>query len=241
MPMSTADGAPVRIYDAWEQKRKAESDSWDDKAEENLQAWGKFFDTLLKHHSDVTSLVAECGHIGGLEAHKEAYDRGGFYALHVCAALGFVSAMAHLLKNGFDPEMECVSDANIGLWDEVSDVITRGVRPLHFAAKYGQTDAVNMLLDHGVDVNSRATTCQGELEKTVNSIQIAAKEGHMSTAALLLDRGADIACGGCYGRAEVCGGTAFVRLLMARGHPVEVGVAVLHLYYSNIYSIVASP
>ncbi|XP_065181699.1 ankyrin repeat domain-containing protein 17-like [Sycon ciliatum] len=227
--------APIRVCNAWQQRPSANPDQpWQERdGADTLHTWASFFLTLA--NEDVTSLETFCqSHDGGLQNFMDAFDEGGFFALHVCAALGLGEAMTVLLENGFDPEIECVHDKKIGLWDEVSDVITRGVRPLHLAAKYGHAGIVKVLLARGVDVHAQATTCQGELERKVTSLQIAAVEGQLAAAEVLLDHGADVTSDGCYGPAEVCGGMKFARMLIDRGQQVgESAVAKMLMNVAN--------
>lgn len=61
------------------------------------------------------------------------------------------------------------------------------------AARFGHSDTVSLLLDHGADLH-----CQEGVPG--KALHVAAYGGHLSTCKLLLDRGADInAFGGYYG------------------------------------------
>ena len=222
---ATDGKAPIRIFDAWAQLKlnESKSDGWDEVAHvQQLSLWEQFFNALGTQSHDVELFESTCASLGGLGTFKNAYDRGGFFAMHVCAAQGFTDVMTLLLQHGFNAEVPSVHDENIGLWDEVSDVITSGIRPLHLAAKYGHTNVITLLLDHGVDVNATAATCQGELTRPVNSIQLAAVEGHVPAALLLLEHGGDVSSDSCYGKAESCGGPKFARALMDKGFPIKV-------------------
>lgn len=224
--LQTDGHAPVRVFDAWAQRRKERENQWNEDEEATLETWKQFFDLIQEHRESVTSFESKCTTLQGkLGNFREAYDRGGFYAVHVCAALGLAELLSVLLENGYSAESECVQDNNIGLWDEVTYVLTRGVRPLHLAAKYGHCNVIQVLLDHGADLHAQATTCQGELTQKVTSVQIAAREGCHPAAIALFERGADVCQDGRYGRAESCGGPAFARLLMERGHIAQVSCA----------------
>ena len=59
-------------------------------------------------------------------------------------------------------------------------------KPLHFAAEKGQTDTVNFLLDHGADVNARASSSSAD---TYPPLWSALKGGHAATAKVLIERG----------------------------------------------------
>jgi len=58
-------------------------------------------------------------------------------------------------------------------------------QPLLFAARNGQTEAVKMLLDEGVEVDARGLWLQTPLMETV-------RHGHVDAARLLLNRGAEV-------------------------------------------------
>ncbi len=62
---------------------------------------------------------------------------------------------------------------------------TRGWTPLHVAAKYGRTEAVPVLLEHGADVNARGTS-----EET--PLLVAAENREVAVAALLIAQGANV-------------------------------------------------
>lgn len=61
----------------------------------------------------------------------------------------------------------------------------RGFRPLHWAARFGHTRILKILLDHGADVDGR------EIHE-MTALHIAASTGHTDAVALLLDHEADI-------------------------------------------------
>eukprot|EP00730_Choanoeca_flexa_P011139 TRINITY_DN23866_c0_g1_i1.p1 TRINITY_DN23866_c0_g1~~TRINITY_DN23866_c0_g1_i1.p1 ORF type:complete len:193 (+),score=31.86 TRINITY_DN23866_c0_g1_i1:102-680(+) len=58
-------------------------------------------------------------------------------------------------------------------------------QPLHFAALQGRTNAINVLLDHGADVDARE-------RYGVSSLMYAAMKGHVDAIRLLVQRGAEI-------------------------------------------------
>lgn len=62
---------------------------------------------------------------------------------------------------------------------------------LIWAAAKGDTETVRWLLDHGADVNRRATFGGPKHGQGVTALHLAAQSGHLDTARLLLERGAD--------------------------------------------------
>ena len=65
------------------------------------------------------------------------------------------------------------------------DVYDRGNTALHWAAKKGNMNIVEILLDRGIEINSK--TNDGE-----TALHIAASSGNMNIVEILLDRGIDI-------------------------------------------------
>lgn len=70
-----------------------------------------------------------------------------------------------------------------------------GITPLHWAARKGHTDAVNLLLQHGANPNARGTAGRA-------AIQEASAGNHIDVVRLLLSKGADINAQSSY---DVCG------------------------------------
>ena len=60
-----------------------------------------------------------------------------------------------------------------------------GETPLHYASAYGRLDIVQLLVDHGADVNAT----QQHLWTTLH---LASSYGYLGIARLLLDRGANV-------------------------------------------------
>lgn len=87
--------------------------------------------------------------------------------------------------------------------------------PLHFAARHGRNDVIQLLLDEGADVNARGAWQQTALMETVWG-------GHQHAAQLLLSRGADLTLddthdGTALWQAAIANRLEMVRLLMNHG------------------------
>ncbi|MGH9906539.1 MAG: ankyrin repeat domain-containing protein [Pyrinomonadaceae bacterium] len=87
-------------------------------------------------------------------------------------------------------------------------------KPIFFAARNGQSDAVEFLLSEGVDVNSIGAWSQTPLTEAVS-------QGHTATATLLLDRGAKPCIrdfiGASLWHATIANRVEMVNLLMKHG------------------------
>jgi ankyrin repeat protein len=94
--------------------------------------------------------------------------------------------------------------------------------PLGWAATNGRLDAARWLLDHGADVNRRATFGGPSHGAGVTALHLAAQSDHPEMARLLLDRGADptiedaIHHGTPAGWAEHCGSKRVLEVLRSR-------------------------
>ncbi|GJM92680.1 hypothetical protein PR202_ga09171 [Eleusine coracana subsp. coracana] len=97
-------------------------------------------------------------------------DQYGLTALHVAAIKGHCDVLAVLAGSGC-MDMEC------------EDV--EGHRPLHLAVEGGHAEAVELLLDAGVDVNART-------RRGATPLQVAEVMGHDAIAQLLCSRGAEV-------------------------------------------------
>ena len=98
-------------------------------------------------------------------------DTWGWYPLLI-AGLDFRSA-SMLLDAGADPNMELVGGAQL----------------IHFAARNGQTNTVELLLDHGIEVDCREGTGSNSFQPT--ALYRAIENQNEDTVALLISRGAD--------------------------------------------------
>jgi ankyrin repeat protein len=63
--------------------------------------------------------------------------------------------------------------------------------PLLWAAATGRVDAAAWLLEHGADVNQRATFGGPTHGEGVTALHLAAQDGRLALARLLVERGAD--------------------------------------------------
>jgi len=68
---------------------------------------------------------------------------------------------------------------------DADGAVTRGLRPLHYAAYENSVDALELLIGAGANVNAA-----DDLGYT--PLHVAAKHGHMEAARCLLDRGAAV-------------------------------------------------
>lgn len=70
----------------------------------------------------------------------------------------------------------------------------KGALLLHVAAEYRNLDAVNLLLDHGADVNGRASIYDGGVggQTAIFHAVTQADDGAVAVARLLIDRGASL-------------------------------------------------
>jgi GT2 family glycosyltransferase/glycosyltransferase involved in cell wall biosynthesis/ankyrin repeat protein/predicted Zn-dependent protease len=122
----------------------------------------------------------------------------------------------------FDTVARALADnpslANRPLTEDTAD------RPLHYAAARGTADVLNLLLDHGADVNA-----PGDLGRT--PLFHAALEGSAEAARLLLDRGAEWAVADASGETPLDaaarrGYEAVAALLERHGAVVDLNAAV---------------
>ncbi len=108
-------------------------------------------------------------------ADLDAGDRHGMTALHSAAIFNRADMVRRLLAHGADPYAMGLGYGAIRL------------TPLHKAAEAGSLEAVEALLDDGVDVNVLT-----EGANRVTPLHIAAARGHQDVIRLLAERGAQI-------------------------------------------------
>lgn len=134
-----------------------------------------------------------------------------FTLLHLAAYFGNLAWAKMLLKH-------YVSD-NIPFRRQTSRKDSYGRTPLFWAATQGHRDVVELLLDHGANINSK------DLNK-LTALHIAVTGGHKDVVSLLLDRSAKIEDRGNYGdtplaRAIQANSKDIVKLLLERGARVD--------------------
>ncbi len=108
-------------------------------------------------------------------ADLDAGDRHGMTALHSAAIFNRADMVQRLLARGADPYAMGLGYGAIRL------------TPLHKAAEAGSLEAVEALLDDGVNVNVLT-----EGANRVSPLHIAAARGHQGVIRLLADRGAQM-------------------------------------------------
>ena len=135
-----------------------------------LETASQVFDFLQNHGS------LECARQSIIFKPIFLYNRVGFTrhwtALHLCAYFGLCLVAQHLIDEGHDP--------NYGFEFSPS--------PLNVAANRGHVAFINLLLDHGADINPRKLYNSLPLDE---AIVFAAHNGRGGIVKLLLDRGAD--------------------------------------------------
>ena len=133
----------------------------------DLNAHSFFDDAMPIHyaasgeHTSVVKFLLE----KGSSVFAKAYEQES--VLHLASSLELVSL---LVEQGADIHARDIYEHT----------------PLHYAAKKGQTDTVNYLLDHGADVNARASS---GIAQTYPPLWSALKGGHAATAKILIERG----------------------------------------------------
>ena len=113
-------------------------------------------------------------------------ERSGNSALHWAAALHHNDILELLLQKGALPEIPTVTDDYMdtsSLWNNHP-----GTTPLHCAARFGNVQAVRLLLQHGVNIN--ATTSDG-----TTLFLNAAEDNSVEIMRLLIQQGVNIKAG----------------------------------------------
>ena len=134
----------------------------------------------------------------GADANGRGNSRQNF--LEASAESGMTGAVEALIRNG-------------------TDLDTYGPSALLYAVSRGHTDAVNVLLDAGVDVNAQITRSQNSILHTASAT------GDLDLVTLLLSRGAEVSQSADYKSpmypAVSRGYTTIVELLIANGATVS--------------------
>lgn len=120
-------------------------------------------------------IAAACGDIVALRA-----------AIEFGAAIGFLSHLAGRIA------------ARNGHWSIVEEIMSRD-DAIVFAAKFGATEFVRYLLDHGANLS-----VSDRLPPHFPPVHYAAREGHVDVVLMLIDRGADARLAGDVVLTELC-------------------------------------
>lgn len=159
-------------------------------------SWRPIFHAALERHAEVVRFLIESG------ADLAAHDG---YVLHYAGEVPDNKAIVTLLvmHGALDPHVRPTDDQSRqllaalfmgdthrvrALLERHSDLATRpdgrGDCPIHHAARHGDTEIVQLLIEHGANVN--ATNERGH---TV--LYCAGGHGHLKTVRLILKNGAD--------------------------------------------------
>ncbi|XP_068162948.1 myotrophin [Antennarius striatus] len=93
------------------------------------------------------------------------------------------------LTNGMDDEVR----DHLKMGADVNHSLTKGRRPLHFAADFGHRNIIDLLFSMGADIN-----IQDEFGYT--PLMVACMENHFSCVQYLVEKGADQKCKALDGR-----------------------------------------
>lgn len=183
---------------------------------------------LFWGHREAADLLAQAGvfprnlriaaGLGRADLVRDCFTREGRLTAEACAGRGFYRP-----HSGFptwspssDPQ-EVLDEALV--WAAKADrievmplLVEQGANvsadpyrgtPLLWAAARGRDAAIRWLLEHGAEVNQRATFGGESHGKGVTALHLAAQDGRLATVELLVERGAD-----CQVKDELYGGTA---------------------------------
>ena len=106
------------------------------------------------------------------KGYSQSYSK--ITALHYTARFGLSIVAGKILSSSEEPVVETVN---------IKD--SWGKAPLLWAAKHGQSDIAELLLNNGADINARGGFYG-------NALQVASSGGHETVVKLLLDRGAKL-------------------------------------------------
>jgi ankyrin repeat protein len=161
---------------------------------------------LLAQHSVAPSNLRVAAGLGCPDL-VEACFRGGSLTPEACAARGFYRPHSGFPDWSPSPDPQEVLDEAL-VWACKSNrviVLDRLVRagarleadpyrgtPLIWASACNRTEAAAWLLDHGANVNQKATFGGLSHGQGITALHLAAQSGHMPMAKLLVERGADL-------------------------------------------------
>lgn len=132
-------------------------------------------------------------------------EAGATVDVSSAAAFGWIDKLARILDE--EPRL-------LAGWEQTSDRVERCPCPLHYASKSGQVDAVKLLLERGVVVDSLD-------ESRRTPLHLAAEHGRTEIAELLIEAGHPV---------EVTVRNTLTPLQLAayRGHTATVGILLKH-------------
>ncbi len=163
---------------------------------------------LLAHHSVAPSNLRVAAGLGRSDLVEACFRGEHTLTSEACAARGFYRPHGGFPDWSPSPDPQEVLDEAL-VWACKSDrmaVLDRLVRagarlgadpyrgtPLIWAAACNRTGAAAWLLDHGANVNQKATFGGLTHGQGITALHLAAQNGHMSMVKLLIERGADLA------------------------------------------------
>jgi ankyrin repeat protein len=127
----------------------------------------------------------------------------------------------HIVNTIATADIESVQQQLEQTPDLIRSYFSDGLSYLHRAAQFGRNDIVDLLLQHGADVNDRA---HNDLANT--PLLCAVIGHHIDTVRLLVTRGADVTLPNSAGatplhKAAIAGDCPTLRLLLAHGARVD--------------------
>ncbi len=170
--------------------------------------WGhrEAADLLGRHSAAPNNLRAAAG-LGIPELVEDCFHSDGTLTAEACAARGFYRPHSGFPDWQPSPDPQEVLDEAL-VWASKSNrlavlerLVTAGARvnadpyrgtPLIWAAVCNRTEAARWLLDHGADINQKATFGGATHGQGITALHMAAQYGHLAMVKLLVERGADL-------------------------------------------------
>lgn len=135
-------------------------------------------------HEDVVKLLLDQG------ADRNVFERNGYKILHLAVIQGHLPLVRLLLGEGFDPDMMCTHYSGGDAFTRMADrppndeeMVT--ITPVQIAALTGLETILDLLLQHGGDIETRD-------HKGMTILQQAAYDGNEALVRLILSKGADV-------------------------------------------------